>query len=246
MTPSVLVVQHQDNCPPAWVGEWLVEAGIELAVVRPSAGEDLPSRLDHDGILVLGGSMGANDDADHPYLTDVKRMLARASAGGVPTLGICLGHQLLAVACGGRVERYREGQQAGLRRVPPRPGAGSDPLHGVVADGAVAVQWNNDVVVEMPPGGSVLAANALGVPLAIRTGERAWGVQFHPEVGAGVVASWAARDVEEGRMTRARADAHLAEIVAAEPRLVGTWRPWAQRFAAIVRSYADAVPRGRS
>lgn len=238
MRPSILVVQHQDTCPPGWVGDWLVEAGLDLDVIKPYDGDDIPRRLDHDGLLVLGGSMGANDDAAYPYLTDVKRLLAHTSADGTPTLGICLGHQLLAVACGGRVEPYREGQQAGVRRIAPRPGAGSDPLHRVVPDDAVGVQWNDDVVIAMPPGGSMLAANALGVPLAIRTGERAWGVQFHPEVGAAIVAAWADGDVAEGRMTRVRADAHLAEIRSSEARLIDTWRPWAQRFAEIVAAYA--------
>ena len=238
MSASVLVIQHQDNCAAAWVGEWLTEAGVELRTIRPYAGDAVPRRIERGGLVVLGGSMGANDDAEHPYLTDVKRLLAAASGDGVPTLGICLGHQLLAVACGGRVEPYREGHQAGIRRIPARPGAGSDPLYGAVRDDAVAVQWNDDVVVELPPGAGVLAASAAGVPLAIRTGERAWGVQFHPEVGAKDVRSWADGDVREGRMTQQRADAHLAEIAANEPRLIATWRPWALRFAALVTSYA--------
>ena len=69
MSPRVLVVQHQDDCPPALVGDWLTEAGAELDVRRPYAGDALPTDLTgHDAFVVLGGSMGANDDDDHPWL----------------------------------------------------------------------------------------------------------------------------------------------------------------------------------
>lgn len=235
----VLVVQHQDTCPPALVGEWLEAAGLELHVLRPDRGEPVPATLEHDALLVLGGSAGANDDAEHPYLSDVKRLMAASAAAGKPTLGICLGHQLLAVACGGRVRPNDEGQTAGLRQVPPRPGAVTDPLHGAVRDNALAVQWNNDIVVTLPPGARVLSASASGAPLAIRVGERAWGVQFHPEVDASIVATWAEVDVAEGRLTRELADRKLAEIAAAYDELVATWQPWARRFADIVAATGD-------
>src|SRR4051794_16300 len=71
----VLVVQHQDNCPPALIGEWLVEAGCVLDVRRPYAGDALPDDLAaHDAFLVLGGSMGANDDDAHDWLPPTKEL----------------------------------------------------------------------------------------------------------------------------------------------------------------------------
>ena len=115
MTVRVLVVQHQDDCPPALVGDWLVEAGCVLDVRRPYAGDELPDDLaDHDAFLVLGGSMGAADDADHHWLAATKALIREAAEGGTPTLGICLGHQLAAVALGGEVTRNPQGQQLGL------------------------------------------------------------------------------------------------------------------------------------
>ena len=115
MTVRVLVVQHQDDCPPALVGDWLVEAGCVLDVRRPYAGDELPDDLaDHDAFLVLGGSMGADDDADHHWLAATKALIREAAERGTPTLGICLGHQLAAVALGGEVTRNPQGQQLGL------------------------------------------------------------------------------------------------------------------------------------
>ena len=101
MVRSVLVVQHQDDCPPALVGEWLVEAGCVLDVRRPYAGDPLPTDLGaHDALLVLGGSMGANDDGDHAWLAPTKDLVRDAVERRTPTLGICLGHQLIARAVG--------------------------------------------------------------------------------------------------------------------------------------------------
>src|SRR5690606_8343688 len=134
--------------------------------------------------------------------------------------------------------RNPAGRTAGLHAVAPGPGAVGDALYSAVPPEAIAVQWNNDIVTELPPGATLLSASADGVPLAFRISERAWGVQFHPEVGAEIVAAWADKDVEQGSMTRAYADDRLAEISAARAVLVATWQPWAERFADVVRAAA--------
>ncbi len=155
---SVLVVQHQDDCPPAWMGEWLVEAGCVLDVRRPYDGDELPDDLaDHDGLLVLGGSMGAHDDEDHAWFTPLKQLVRDAAARRTPTLGICLGHQLIAVALGGESRPNPRGQQLGLLGLGldgrGRPG----PLAQAVTGAAYGVFWNDDVVVRAPEGTVVLA-----------------------------------------------------------------------------------------
>jgi GMP synthase (glutamine-hydrolysing) len=232
--PRVLVVQHEDECPPEFVGEWLVADGARLDVRRPYRGDALPDDLSgHDALIVLGGAMGAYDDDAHPWLTDTKALIRRAVADDVPMWGICLGHQLATVALGGTVAVNPSGRASGLTPVGRTDAAGDDPLLGGLGADALAVQWNNDVAVELPPGARLLASAPDGTPQAVRFADRAWGVQFHPEVGATVFALWAASAAKRTPDDPAPARA-LAEIESADERLRATWRPVVTAFGSVL------------
>jgi GMP synthase (glutamine-hydrolysing) len=239
--PLVAVVQHTAVCPPGRVGAWLVAEGCRLEVFRCFAGDGLPtSTAGYDGLLVLGGEMGAYDDAEHPWLPGTRDLLAAAVEVGTPTLAICLGLQLLAVAGGGRVTPAPAGPQIGVRRWEPEPAVATDPLLGGVAAGAPTVHWNNDLVVE-PPGGAVVLARSAGTISALRLGHAAWGVQFHPEVDVDTLRLWADADVAAGVLAAGLAEERLAGAARADDDLVRTWRPVAGRFAALLAE--PAVPR---
>ena len=236
---SVLVVQHEDACPPAWLGEWLTAAGLAVDVRKPYAGQGLPDSVaDHSGLVVLGGSMGAYDEGKHPWLAATKLLLKRAVDSHVPTLGVCLGHQLASVALGGAVAKHPLGRQVGLLPVRWTPAAAEDPLFGAMAKDARAVQWNNDVVVEPPPGAQLVAGTGRGGPQVLRLGPRAWGVQFHPEVNLGVVSRWARSYEREASSWDVDVRQVLATLAAAEGELRRTWQPMADQFAAIIGSVA--------
>lgn len=240
--PTVAVVQHTAVCPPGRVGRWLTEAGCRLQVFRCYAGEGLPDSLGpFAGLLVLGGEMGAHDDARHPWLSDTKALLARAVAEEVPTLGICLGLQLLAVACGGAIAPSDSGPQLGLREVQPTPAAASDPLLAWTGAGCYpAVHWNNDLVTEPPPGSTVLTTTA-GTVQALRVGVAAWGVQFHPEVDPDTLGRWAAADVAAGVLAADLAEQRLTEVAARDQDLAAAGRRFTRRFAEVL-SHLDDLP----
>ncbi|HEY0948999.1 type 1 glutamine amidotransferase, partial [Nocardioides sp.] len=219
MGGSVLVVEHDAECPPALLGTWLAEAGCDLEVRRPYAGDDLPALAAYDGLLVLGGPMGANDDERHGWLGPVKDLVRDARDTGVPVLGVCLGHQLVAVAHGGRVERNPRGQQVGLLEVGWTDAAGDDPLFGPLATPRRGVHWNDDVVTELPPGAVLLATAAGGEVQAARFAARAWGIQLHPEVDGPVLLPWAESDRGSHETRGIDTDAVLGEIDAARAEL---------------------------
>jgi GMP synthase (glutamine-hydrolysing) len=225
----IAVVQHQDDCPPALLGEWLLEEGAELDVRRPYAGDDLPADLDgHDALLVLGGSMTARDDEAHPWLGSTKQLFRDAARDGLPALGICLGHQLAAVALGGDTGPNPRGQQLGLLAV---GWTGRDALTEGLGD--VAVQWNDDLVLRPPDGTVVLARTSDGELQVARFAPTVWGVQMHPEVDDRILAAWAAEDPD--RYAEGVIEDVLDRIAAGRARLVEAWRPLATSLTRIIR-----------
>ncbi|MGH3097101.1 MAG: type 1 glutamine amidotransferase [Streptosporangiales bacterium] len=237
---KVLVIEHGSGGPLALFDEWFEQAGVEVDVARPYAGDVVPDIPDRNALVVLGGPMGAYDDADYPWLAGTKRLLSAYVSEGRPTMGICLGHQLLTVACGGEVIRNPDGKQMGLRDVGLGPEASDDPLFGALVPPVRSVHWNDDVVSRLPDGAVPLAAGAEGWPQAYRLGQTAWGVQFHPEVGAAQVSGWA-KESEPGPGTAGRDfGAAVRAIEVAEGELRRTWQPFASRFAALVNGERSA------
>lgn len=170
------------------MGAWLGDTPVE--VIRPYAGDPVPRAVDF-GLIVLGGQMSAYDDAVAPWLPAVRDLLA-ASVAAVPTLGICLGAQLLAVACGGRVDvSAPAGRESGVIDVHWCPEAASDPLVSGLPSAYPGPSMHADAVSVLPAGALRLAASDMYPHQAFRVGEVAWGVQFHPEVSLATFHSWA-------------------------------------------------------
>lgn len=233
--PRILVVEHQGDAPAALIAAWLVDAGAELSFCRPWAGDEVPPLTSYDGWLVLGGAMGAYDDDLAPWLPEVKDRIAEAATVGTPVLGICLGHQLVAVATGGRVVKNPAGQRVGVYDVGWTSTAAEDRLTARLSTARRAVQWNSDIVSELPPEGAVLAALADGEIQAARFAPSVWGVQWHPEVDRRVVQSWADGDRQDHLDRGIDTDEVLQEIEMAAHELETAWRPLAESFVAVVR-----------
>jgi GMP synthase-like glutamine amidotransferase len=231
-TPRLLVIQPDEHDPPARLGEWLRGAGAELDIVLPAT-QPLPAELGgYDGVVCLGGGMGANDDAEHPWLADVRRLLAGAVTARIPTLAVCLGAQLLAVATGGRVVVGEAGPEVGPHLIGKRDLAWRDPLFADLPFMPDVLQFHSDAIEVLPPNAELLASATRYPHQAFRVGSCAYGVQFHIETTPEIVLSWArahpsaAATAREGELTPER----LAEV---HRDLEETWRPFAERFVAL-------------
>ncbi|HWZ88870.1 MAG TPA: glutamine amidotransferase [Polyangiaceae bacterium] len=196
----------------AWQGPWQdVDARAELPDFERFA-----------GLIVTGSS--ANVPTREAWILALEQYLARAVRAGLPVFGICFGHQLLGQALGGLVTKNPKGREIGT--VPVEVVA-SDPLLA----GIEGPLWTNmthiDSVVTLPPGAHVLARSALDENAMVRFTERAWGVQFHPEIDREIIGHYVAARREalsaEG-LDASAIEAELADTPAAQAIL--------RRFAA--------------
>ncbi|EHN78117.1 type 1 glutamine amidotransferase [Streptomyces coelicoflavus] len=227
----LLVVQNHRGGGPGRFGDWLRADGVSTDVVHAYAGAPLPRRPGHDGVLVLGGGYLPDDDVRAPWLAPTRALVARAVERGVPVFGICLGGQLLALVAGGTVRGAHGEPEVGSTPLTLRPEAGDDPLFRGLPERVTAVEHHVDAVTALPPGATWLMASERCPYQAFRVGERAWGVQFHPEAGADRVRSW-----DAGRLRARGLDpvelSRRAELD--EPAAGAVWREVARRFAAVV------------
>lgn len=233
MRPRIAIVEHQESCPPGLLGPWLTDAGCELEVIRPYRGDDLSPIGACDALLVLGGEMGANDDDEFGWLAPLKEHLRGWIRTGRPALGVCLGHQVMAVALGGVVEPNPDGQTVGVQPVGWTSAAAEDLLFAGCTGEERAVHWNNDIVTQLPAEAVGLATSPGGAHQVVRYGRRAWGIQAHPEADTAIVSAWAESDRVRHQATGIDQRAVLAAITDARAALAASWRPFAVRFAQI-------------
>lgn len=196
----VLCVQHQDDCPPGYVGDALARRGARIEVVRAQA-DSFPDARDFDLIVPLGSDDAAYDET-LPYLRGEWELLSTAVRADVPVFGICFGAQLLARVLGGRVGRMAQPEIGWLTVDTTAP--------DLVEPGPWLV-WHLDVIHDLPAGMEV-ARTPEGVQ-AFAHGPHA-GTQFHPEATVASARNWAER--YHGSLERIGVDgaALVAETIA--------------------------------
>ena len=178
------------------------------------------------GVVVSGSHAMVSDRAG--WSEHLARWLKDCVDADVPVLGICFGHQLLAHALGGEVDRLPEGPEVGTREIRLRPEAGDDALLGALPTRFPAQLIHYQSVRRLPVGAVPLAHSDIEPHQAFRVGRRAWGVQFHPEFSATAMRGYLERlKGELGDEAQRRIDA-----VSPTPQAAQVLR----RFAEVVRS----------
>ncbi|MFE0102579.1 type 1 glutamine amidotransferase [Streptomyces sp. NPDC059009] len=240
---TVLILQHVEVERPGLILDALDGSGLDVVVRNlldedpaPGAAGELPSVDGLAGLVVMGGPMNADDVDGYPALKAERDLLVDALRAEVPTLGVCLGAQLLARAQGLAV---RSGAELGLEEeigwAPLRGVDRGDPVVGPLADAPAVLHWHGDRIVP-GPGTRVLARTDSTECQAFRAGPVAWGLQFHLEVTPGLLDEWlgepsfvaeAAQALGPDAVDRLRGD---ARAVADE------LRPLAERSLAHLRS----------
>lgn len=225
-TLPAIRARHGDFADWMRRGLGLERRHVEVCMVHSG---DRPRPAEHyRAALVTGSASMVSDRLDWSEATS--DWLRAAYARGLPLLGICYGHQLIAQALGGRVDYNPRGREMGTVEI-ERTDA-DDALFERMPKRFRAHATHEQSVVEMPPGATLLARSALDDCQAFRIGERCWGMQFHPEFSAAIMRAYI-----DGRrdalITEGRDAAALRGAV--QPT------PWARRalrrFAQVARAH---------
>jgi GMP synthase (glutamine-hydrolysing) len=187
--PAILVLQHIACEPPGAYADAMRERGAELHTVKLDEGKPLPDWHEFDAMVVMGGPMGACDDAAHPWLAAERECIGAAVRAGLPFFGACLGSQLLAASLGGRVYTG-ETPEVGVLDVELTEAGRDDPVVGDLPESFPTLQWHSDSF-DLPPGAVGLASSPAYANQAFRVGTTAYAVQFHLEVTSEMAAEWA-------------------------------------------------------
>ncbi len=179
---NCLVVQHLAVESAFAIEDALIEAGVVVETRRVFAGETVPADASGlDALVVMGGPMSAASDEGFSSRPSEIALLADALRAGIPTLGVCLGAQLLAAAAGAEVFPGAGGPEIGWGPITLAPACADDQLLAGLNEELTVLHWHGDSF-DLPAGARRLVGNANYANQAFRMGPVAWGLQFHLEV----------------------------------------------------------------
>jgi GMP synthase-like glutamine amidotransferase len=185
-----LVFQHLTVEHPGVFREFMRRDGVAWDVVELDEGTPIPDLSPYDGLLVFGGPMDVWQETEHPWLIPEKAAI-RTFVKDMrrPFLGICMGHQLLADALGGKVGLMAQ-PEVGVAPLHLTEVGRADPLFRGLAEPMTCVQWHGAEVKNLPDHASLLVENEACPVQAMRVYDHAYGLQYHVEVEERTIAEW--------------------------------------------------------
>ncbi|MBI5344964.1 MAG: gamma-glutamyl-gamma-aminobutyrate hydrolase family protein [Deltaproteobacteria bacterium] len=187
---KALVIQHVQHEGLGAIGQALAEFGIEPDIFKIYKGMAVPGSISPgvSALIVMGGPMGVYEDDVYPFIKDELKLIESALKEELPVLGVCLGSQLLAKAGGADVYKGKA-KEIGWYKLSLTDEGERDKLLLGLPPEMMVFQWHGDTF-DVPGNGVNLASSELFPNQMIRVGRRAYGIQFHFEVTAGMIKEW--------------------------------------------------------
>ncbi|MFD0738403.1 type 1 glutamine amidotransferase [Lysobacter koreensis] len=187
----LLVFQHIAAEPLGTLDPLIRRRGHRVRFTNFERHPDVQPNVDrYRGLIVLGGPMNVEDQAQRPHLRTELLAIERMLEQGKPVLGICLGAQLLAHVLGAPIHRQRE-PEIGWSRLQTTAEGRADPVLSPLGEHAPVFQWHG-YHFEVPPGAAHLARTDACEQQAFRHGDNAYGFQFHMEMDQRLIERWLA------------------------------------------------------
>jgi GMP synthase (glutamine-hydrolysing) len=174
-----------------WTAQGMALADGSWTSVDVRGGESLPEPADYAGGVITGSHDMVTDPL--PWIADTAAWIRRAVAAGLPLLGICFGHQLMADALGGRADYHPGGLEIGTADITRSGASDGDPLFCGLPEVFPGHVTHAQTALKLPEGATLLATGSHDPHQAFRMGESAWGVQFHPEFDAPAIREYIRR-----------------------------------------------------
>lgn len=189
---NLLILQHAASEHPGIFLDFFREDGFRWTTVELDEGEPIPKLDPFDLMVVMGGPQDVWQEDQYPWFREEKAAIRKFVLDMErPYLGICLGHQLLADATGGRVGLAKS-PEVGVLTVSSTEAGRRDRLLSALPDPMTVLQWHGAEVTDIPANAEVLAKSDVCRVQAFRVGQHAYGFQCHVEITADTVGQWAA------------------------------------------------------
>ncbi len=196
----LVVIKHIEREGPGLIKQISEKKGLETKIYRPYLNEDLPKLLKGDLLIIMGGPQNVNkiNHKNFKFLSKELKLIQTAKANNIPTLGICLGAQLIAHAFGGSVEKLLE---HGNKKPLPEIGWGKIKFSNPIGNNHSTenhldldvLHWHEDRII-LPFNSKIYASSNRCKEQVFQVNDYAFGLQCHLEVTAEMVFTWIKED----------------------------------------------------